>query len=252
MPAELTLAITCLTLVVATIAQRVVGMGFGIIMAPVVATVSGPAAAVLVVNLYAVLACGLMVPRLWRDIDWTRLAWLVPPAVLAGVVGLFAARVADVDVLRVGVGLVALLGVALSVAFSRTTHTVDGPVTRATAGAGIGLLNASVALGAPAITIYAIVSRWAGPTFSATLQPFWVVVSLATLVERQLIAPGGAPDWPWWGWVLAAVATTAGTFAAETVARHVTARAARAAVIVLSLISGVTVTVVGVLGLLGR
>lgn len=55
-PETLSLAITCGSLVVATISQRVVGMGFGIIMAPIVAIVADPFAAVLVVNLYAVLA----------------------------------------------------------------------------------------------------------------------------------------------------------------------------------------------------
>lgn len=248
---ELALAITSVALVVAPIAQRAVGMGFGIIMAPVVALVAGPLAAVLVCNLYAALACGLMVPRLWRDIDWGRWWPLTIAAVIGSVPGLFVVRLADVDWLRIGVGTAAILGVVLSVAFARTQHTIDGPAVRVAAGGGIGLLNAAVALGAPAIAVYTMLSRWSGPSFTATMQPFWVVVCLLTLAQRQVIAPGGAPAWPWWGWLLAAIATVAGTLAAEPVARRISARVARLGVIALSLTSGVTVTAVGVAGLLG-
>ena len=249
-PETLSLAITCASLVVATIAQRVVGMGFGIIMAPIVAIVAGPFAAVLVVNLYAALACALMVPRVWRHIDWNRLAWLVTPAALASIVGLLVARASDADVLRIGVGVAAILGVVVSVAFARTEHTIDGPIARVTAGSTIGLMNSAVALGAPGVGVYSMVSRWSGPSFSATMQPFWVVLSGVTLLERQVLSPGGAPDWPWWGWLGAAAATAVGSLAAEPVARAVSPRVARLGVIVLSLTSGIAVTVVGVQGML--
>lgn len=245
------LLITCASLVVATIAQRVVGMGFGIIMAPIVAIVAGPFAAVLVVNSYAILACALMLPNVWRHIDWGRVVWLVVPAAVASVAGLLVARATDDDVLRIGVGVVALLGVLVSVLFSRSAHTIDGPAVRVAAGASIGLLNSSVALGAPPVAAYSMLSRWSGPSFTATMQPFWVVLSGLTLLQRHLISPGGAPAWPWWGWVAAALATGAGSVAAEPVARLVSPRLARIGVVVLSLASGIAVTAVGVRGLGG-
>lgn len=249
-PPELSLIITCVALVLATIAQRVVGMGFGIIMAPIVAIVAGPLAAVLVVNVYAALACALMVPNLWRDIDWSRWRWLVAPATVGSVLGLLVARATDADVLRVGVGVAAILSVLVSMRFARTDHLIDGRRMRVASGATIGLLNSSVALGAPPIAVYSMLSRWSGPSFSATMQPFWVVLCLVTLAQRQVIAPGGAPAWPWWGWVTAAVATTAGSLTAEPVARRISARVARLGVIVLSLTSGIAVATVGVVGLL--
>ncbi|GMA40348.1 sulfite exporter TauE/SafE family protein [Mobilicoccus caccae] len=251
MPPEVSLLITCASLVVATIAQRVVGMGFGIIMAPVVAIVAGPYSAVLVVNLFAALACALMVPYLWRDIDWGRLLWLVVPASFGSIVGLLLARVTDADVLRLGVGVAAILGVVVSVVFERGEHTVDAAAARTASGTTIGILNSAVALGAPAIAVYSMLSRWSGPSFSATMQPFWVVLSLMTLLQRQVIAPGGAPAWPWWGWACAAMATVVGSITAERVAHRVTPRAARLAVIVLSLTAGLSVTGVGIFGLLG-
>lgn len=251
MPPEVSLAITCVSLVVATIAQRVVGMGFGIIMGPVVAIVAGPHAAVLVANLYSALACGLMVSYLWRHIDWHRLLWLLPPAMVGSVGGLLFARGTDPDLLRVGVGIMAISGVVLSVGFARTEHRLDGPMTRGVSGASIGALNSAVALGAPAIAVYSMLSRWSGPSFSATMQPFWVVLSLVTLAQRQLIAPGGAPDWPVWGWGIAAFATVIGSVTAERVARHVSPHAARIGVVILSLTAGVSVTAVGIDGIVG-
>ena len=77
------------------------------------------------------------------------------------------------------------------------------------------------------------------------------VLGAVTLLQRQLVSPGGAPKWPWWGWLLAAIATAIGSFASEPVARRVSPRATRLGVIGLSLASGIAVTAVGIAGLLG-
>lgn len=247
----LPLAVLCVALLVATLSQRVAGMGFGLVMGPTAALLVGPIAAVVLVNVMAIVACGLILPRVWRDIDWRRLAWIGIPAAALSIAGLLLARVVSADLLRIAVGAVAILGVVLATLFVRTEHRLDGPVTRVTSGGLIGLLNAAVGVGAPAVGVYQIVSRWEPRSFAATMQAFWPIVSIATLVERQLLVPDGWPEWPWWAWLAGVVATAAGTLIAEPIARRIPARAVRIAIVALSILGGAAVIVAGVVGLAG-
>lgn len=245
-----TLLLYAAALFVATVAQRVVGLGFGLVMGPVSALVAGPIAAVPLNCIFAVVACSLMLPGVWRDIDWRRMAWLLAPAIPAGVVGLLAARMVPTDALRIAIGIVTIVGVLVSVAFHRSSHTLDGPTTRIASGFAIGGFNAAVGVGAPLVGMYSLLSRWDTRVMAATMQPFWVILNLVTLAERQLLVPDGFPEWPWWAWLGASAAAALGTLFAHRIAEHITAAAARWTIIVLSVVGGAVVIVTGVAGLL--
>lgn len=246
----LTLLLYAAAVFVATVSQRVIGLGFGLVMGPVSAIVAGPIAAVPLNCIFAVIACALMLPGVWRDVDWRRLTWLLVPAAIASVGGLLLARAVPTDALRIGVGLVTIVGVLVSVAFQRTAHTLDGAPTRILSGIGIGLCNSAVGVGAPVVGIYSLVSRWDTRVFAATMQPFWVILNLVTLAERQLLVPDGFPEWPWWAWLGASAAAVIGTVFAHRIAHRVPERVARWSIIGLSIAGGLAVIVTGVLGLL--
>ncbi len=246
-----TLLLYAAALFVATVAQRVVGLGFGLVMGPVSAIVAGPIAAVPLNCIFAIVACGLMLPGVWRDVDWRRMTWLLLPAIPASVAGLLVARMVPTDALRIAVGIVAIAGLLLSVVFTRTSHTLDGAGTRITSGIAIGGFNAAVGVGAPLVGAYALVSRWDPRVMAATMQPFWVVLNVVTLVERQLLVPDGFPEWPWWAWAGSAGAAAIGTLFAHRIADHVPAALARATIVVLSIAGGIAVIATGVFGLLG-
>ena len=176
--------------------------------------------------------------------------WLLLPALPATVAGLLVARAVPTDALRIAVGIVAIAGLLVSVAFTRTEHTLDGPATRIASGLAIGGLNAAVGVGEPPVGVYALVSRWDPRVLAATMQPFWVVLNVATLASRQLLVPEGFPDWPWWAWAGAAAAAALGTVLAHRIAHRVPARVARIAIVVLSLAGGAAVIESGVTGLL--
>lgn len=247
----LALGVFCAALLVACIAQRVVGLGFGLVMAPVAALVAGPIAALPLNAVFSVIACSLMLPGVWRDIDWRRMLWLLVPAVVASIPGLLLARAVSPDSLRIAVGLITLGGVVVSVALQRTEHRFDGPLTRTASGAAIGVMNAAVTTGAPAVGIYSLVSRWDPRPFSASMQPFWVGLGLVTIAERQLLVPDGWPEWPWWAWLAGTVAAVVGTLFAHPIAHRVRPGAARWAVVVLSLLGGTAIIWQGVQGIMG-
>nr|WP_277603985.1 sulfite exporter TauE/SafE family protein [Agrococcus sp. ARC_14] len=237
-------------LFVASVAQRVVGLGFGLVMGPVSAIVAGPIAAVPLNCIFGIVACGLMIPGVWRDIDWRRMAWLLAPAIPASIAGLLIARMVPTDALRIAIGIIAILGVLVSVVFHRSRHTLDGPTTRIATGVAIGGFNAAVGVGAPLVGMYSLVSRWEPRVMAATMQPFWVGLNVTTLVERQLLVPDGFPEWPWWAWLGASAATAIGTLFAHRIAHRVSATAARTTIIVLSIVGGAVVIVTGIVGLL--
>lgn len=230
--------------------QRMIGMGWGLVVTPAVALVSGPLAAVLVVNLYGALACLIILPRVWHEVDWRRLAWLVVPALALMVPGLLLAKGIETEVLRIAVGVIAILGVVITVAFTASGRAHDGPVLRVAAGSTIGLLNASVGMGAPALGVYTLLSGWTDRTFVATMQPFWVIVSGVIVAVRPLVAPEGSPDWPLWAWLVLCLPVVAGVLLGNRLAHRVNATVVRVSIIALSVAGGVALIVTGTLALL--
>jgi uncharacterized membrane protein YfcA len=230
--------------------QRMIGMGWGLVVTPAIALVAGPLAAVLVVNLYGAIACLIILPKVWREVDWRRLLWIAVPALAVMVPGLLLAKGLDTDLLRVAVGVIAVTGVVITVAFTTTARTHDGPVLRVATGTAIGLLNSSVGMGAPAVGVYSLVSGWQDRTFVATMQPFWVLISGAIVVVRPFVAPEGSPDWPLWAWLVLAAPVVAGVLLGNRLAHLVSRAVVRWAIIGLSVLGGVALIVTGTLGLL--
>lgn len=230
--------------------QRMIGMGWGLVVTPAIALAAGPLAAVLVVNLYGAIACLIILPKVWGEVDWRRLLWIALPALALMVPGLLLAKGLDTDVLRVAVGVIAIAGVLITVAFTSTARTHDGPALRVATGTAIGVLNASVGMGAPAVGVYSLVSGWQDRTFVATMQPFWVLISGAIVVVRPFVAPEGAPDWPLWAWLVLAVPVVAGVLLGNRLAHLVDRTVVRRAIIGLSVLGGAALIVTGTMGLL--
>lgn len=246
----LSLGVAALAVLVGAAGQRMIGMGWGLIVTPVVALIAGPLAAVLMVNLYGAVACLIILPRVWHDVDWRRLVWLLVPAVALMVPGLLVAQALDTDLLRVIVGAIAVAGVIVSVAVTSTARHRDGPGLRLAAGSSIGLLNASVGMGAPIVGLYSLVSGWHDKTFVATMQPFWALVSGTIVIVRPFVAPEGAPDWPLWGWLALVAPVAAGVLLGDRMAHRVNRTAVRWSIIVCSLLGGVSLVIAGSLALL--
>ncbi|SDH87368.1 sulfite exporter TauE/SafE family protein [Agrococcus jejuensis] len=246
---EWSFVVALVALAIGALAQRTVGMGFGLVVTPTMVLAVGPVEAVLVVNVFGIVACAMIIGRVWRDIDWRGLVWLVLPAIALTIPGILLAQASDADALKVAVGVLALVGVVVSAGFAKTERSLDGPPLRMASGALVGALNSSVGLGAPVIGMFAILSKWDHRVFAATMQPFWILLSLSTVVSRQLVAPGGAPPWEWWMWLVAIAPVLVGVLAGERIAARIDQAMARRAVIVFSLLSGIAVLVTGIVGL---
>ncbi|MFF2275997.1 TSUP family transporter [Agromyces sp. NPDC058126] len=238
------------SVLVGAAAQRVTGMGFALIASPALVILLGPFDGVIVVNLCAVLSSLLILPRVWRDVEWRRFTWLVLPAFVGTAAGALVATLVPGPVLQLGVGVLVIVALTVTLLVTRTEHTASGPAPAIIAGTASGFMNASAGVGGPALSVYAVATRWSQTAFAATAQAYFVAIGAAALTGKL-----AATGWAWpaldaGAWPFIVGALLVGLVAGEWLAPRVGHRAARAAVIVIAYLGGAAALVDGAIDLL--
>lgn len=245
----MTLAIMGLV-VLAALLQRVTGIGFAMMLAPFLVVMIGPHGGVMLTNLLSVLAPVLMMPAVWKDIQWRRLAPIALTAVLVMPPAGWLANALPQGPLYIVVASLVLIGLSLSVILSRVNTHIDGPSTRVLTGVGAGGGVILAGVGGPAMTMYAVISQWDVRKFAATLQPLWVLMALGGFLTKLIFSGNEMPAFPVWFWVGAVIAILAGIQLGVWVHRRVSDALARKVVIffafvgaLLSLLTGLRETI---------
>jgi uncharacterized protein len=242
-------ALVLLSVVVGAITQRVAGMGFGLVVTPALVLLLGPYDGVVVVNLGGALVAGILIFRVWGDIDWRRYAGLAVAAIVAIIPGSVLALVLPEAALEVTIGALIIVGVIVSIRVGQTTPASHGGALLIAAGATSGLMGTLAGVSGPPIGVYAIATRWPHRTFAATTQPYFLTVSIAALVTKQVISgdqPSALDPWQWAAIIGAVVLALA---ASEVFYRRIPERWARRAVIGLALLGGVATLIHGAIQL---
>ncbi|WP_431862849.1 TSUP family transporter [Micrococcus terreus] len=230
--------------------QRIAGIGFAMMLAPFMVVLLGPHGGVLFVNLLGAVAPAMIIPRVRSRIDPVILRRLVIPAVVATVPGVLLTLVLPTAPMSIAVGLLVIVGLGVAVGMRASGRPRDGSGLQYATGAAAGLTSAVAGVGGPALTAYALVSRWDLRTFAATIQPFFVVIGVVGFGMKLLLDPAQMPELPWWGWVGSIVAIVAGIWVGEKLEPHLPDRIVRILVIVIGFIGAALALVQGVLGLL--
>lgn len=249
-----TLGIFCIVLasvLVGAVAQRIAGLGFALLIAPFLVIILGPHAGVLLVNICGVVSSAIIVGRVWRDIDWSMFRWLVVPSLFGSIPGSFLAVVIPSAPLSVTVGVVVLVALTVSLVLQRSDVVLRGNAPKVVAGFTAGLTNSMAGVGGPAVSAYAVLSRWPQRPFAATLQPFFVCIGSVTLVAKLLLDPSQAPLLAPWMWVAIGLAIVGGIVAGEKLGRFVRDDQARLFVIVIAFVGAAFAVVKGLADLLG-
>lgn len=221
-------------MIVGAVAQRIAGLGFALLVAPLLVLILGPHEGVILVNMCGVVSSVLIAPRVWKDIDWSMFRWLVIPSFFGSIPGSIAAVYLPAAPLAVTVGAVVLVGLFISLVLQRTDLVLRGNPPKVVAGIASGLTNSMAGVGGPAVSAYALLARWPQRPFAATLQPFFAVIGTVALVAKLWIDPGKAPPLDGWMWPLIGVAIVAGIIAGEKLAPFVRDDHARAAVVIIA------------------
>ncbi|WP_125100728.1 sulfite exporter TauE/SafE family protein [Leucobacter chromiireducens] len=244
-------ALTLALILAGSAAQRMAGLGFALLVAPFMTLVLGPHEGVLLVNLLGVLSSVLILPRVWRSIDWSMFRWLGAFAVVGAVLGSWLGQRFSPAVMSVAVGAIVIVALAASLALQHARFTTEPRAPRAAAGFLSGLTNALAGVGGPAVSAYAVLTRWPQTAFAATLQPYFILVGATSATAKLTMDPAGIPAAAWWFWLLVVLAVLGGIAAGERLLRVVAPTQVRRFVIVLAFVGAGASLVHGAVDLLG-
>ncbi len=246
------IGIVLLVLVCAMI-QRVVGLGLGMIMAPFAVIMIGAHEGVMLVNFLGGATPLLMLPRIWRDIEWRKVAWIGLAAVAIMPAAAWVSVISPSGPLYVVVAVLVLISVIVSVVLNRIQAVVgdDSRTAQVLTGIGAGAGTVLGGVGGPAVTVYAVLSRWSILKMVATLQPLWILISFVSFFSKWAMDDGQMPDLAWWVWAACLVAIGAGLALGESVQHRVSEDAMRRFVIGLALLGSLLALFTGVRQMLG-
>jgi uncharacterized membrane protein YfcA len=144
-----TYAVIAAAVLVGSVVQSAVGLGVGLVAAPVTALLE-PALMPGALLMVAVLMPCLTLVNDHHDIDWSGLLWSLPARVPGTVVGVWVVTTLTARELGIAIGVVVLLAAAV------TWRAVTVPVNRATlsvAGFASGITGTATSIGGPPIAI---------------------------------------------------------------------------------------------------
>ncbi|MGO1523742.1 MAG: sulfite exporter TauE/SafE family protein [Nesterenkonia sp.] len=233
------------TLVVAGI-QRIVGFGFGMVMAPFLVLIMPPHEGVMLVNFLSIFAPILIMWQLRQYIEWGKFLWLAVPALLIMPAAAWLAVHTPPGPLYIVVAAVVLMGLVISAVIRRVSSRVDGRTVQTLTGIGAGAGTVLAGVGAPATTVYTVLSRWSLLKMIATLQPLWLVMSAAAFGMKWALDQGQLPGLPWWGWVGSTAAIVVGIYLGQWVQRRVSDQLIGRSVLALAALGAVAALFTGV------
>ncbi|QZY51996.1 sulfite exporter TauE/SafE family protein [Leucobacter tenebrionis] len=236
--------------VIGAVAQRVAGLGFAMLISPFMTLLIGAHSGVVLVNVLGVLSSALIVPRVWRSIDWSMFRWLSAFAVVGSLTGAWVAGLFSPPVMAVAVGGVVIVGLGASLLVRSGRLTTEPRAPRAVAGLLSGLTNSLAGVGGPAVSAYAVLTRWPQVSFAATLQPYFLLIGATSATAKLLLDPRALPATDWWFWGLVVLALLAGIGLGERLLRRVTAGQVRRVVILLAFAGAAASVVQGLVELL--
>ena len=243
--------VAVLTLVVVgAAAQRTAGLGFALLVSPLMTLVIGGHEGVLLVNFLGFASSSLILSRVWRDIDWSILRWLAAFSVIGAAFGAWLSLQFSADVMAIAVGAVVLVALGSSVAVRGNRITTEARAPRAIGGLLSGATSALAGVGGPAVSAYAVLTKWPQTSFVATLQPYFMLSSAASITSKLVLDPSGLPRLDGWMWPLILVAMVAGIGAGELLLKRVTASQVRRFVVVIAFAGALASLVRGIVGVI--
>lgn len=244
-------ALVLLCVVVGVGLQRVSGTGAGLVLAPMLTLILGPASGVLLSNVTAFVSCVLLTIAMRRNIQWRKAAVLMVACVPGAFLGALVVRSASTAWLQIIVGGMVLAAVLLIVVvawLNRLPHH-DRPWMVPATGLLGGLTNTIAGVGAPPMVIYAKLTRWSQDHFAATAQPVFMVMNVASVLVKVSTGSVTTDLPPLWLLPAAVTAALVGIGVGALVARRVSGVVAGEIALALAGLGGLTALVMGLLDL---
>lgn len=231
--------------------QRLSGTGVGLVVAPVLALLMGPALGVFMANATTMLSGTIIMLAVLKDVDWRRYLIFLPAGILGAIPAALLVRELSAAWLNIVIGLVVVAALALTFGTPRVRHIRSRWLTAAGGAAG-AFLNTSAGVAAPAMVIYAKFARWPQRSFAATMQPTFATFGALSVGSKLAVGAMAISQLPpWWLFPVIFAAVGLGIIAGGRLARLVTAEAARRLAITLAGAGAVVALVRGLVMLAG-
>lgn len=160
--------------VVAAVIRAFTGFGFALLAIPVLVLVLPPAQVVPFIFLLELVISITLLPRLWHEVDFRGLRWLLPGAILATPVGGYVLLAASAEALRLAIGLVVVTAALL---MARGLRFRSRPGVAASFGTGLisGTLNGAAGIPGPPVVLFYLATPAADSVSRATLIAYFSV-----------------------------------------------------------------------------
>lgn len=244
------MAIIAAAVLIGTILQRLSGTGVGLVVAPVLSLLLGPAFGVLVTNMTTVVSGFLIMLSVWSAINWRKFWLIIPAAVIGAWPGAWLVGVLSAGWLSIILGSIVVAALLVTVTLRRLPEWTTKPPAVITGLIG-GFFNTTSGVAAPVMVIYSRLSRWDQRSFAATLQPIFMTMGAASVVSKLAlgsVSTDGGAGIPF-GWLFAAIVLTViiGILIAGQLAKVVSASAARTLAMTLAGLGGAGAIIRGVI-----
>ncbi|WP_415854195.1 sulfite exporter TauE/SafE family protein [Sinomonas sp. G460-2] len=223
--------------------QRISGVGFALVASPFLVMILGPFNGVIVVNVFGTLTALLVFVQVFRQVEYRRVFAMMIPAIIAVVPGSWVASHAPPALLSTLIGAMIILALVASLTV-RQAPALQSRFGAAAAGFVSGFMNVTAGVGGPAVTAYALASRWKHAAFAVSIQLYFFGVGLASLAAKHSVPALDLPQW-----AACAAALVLGIVLGNYVGPKIPAKASRAAVVVLAFTGAALLLVNGILAL---
>ncbi|MGM9471331.1 sulfite exporter TauE/SafE family protein [Pseudarthrobacter sp. YS3] len=230
--------------------QRLTGLGFALVAAPFLVLLIGPVDGVILVNICGALTSASVMARVFKQVQWRKYVVLVPSALIGIIPGAILVQYVPTAWLELSVGALVIMSLTVGLTL-RSPHQRKGLSPLVLAGSVSGLMNTTAGVGGPALSVYAIMTRWEQIRFAATMQPYFLTIGITSVTAKLLANPSSMPQLPTWIWLSMAAAIILGLFAGEALAKRMPAPSARRLMIVLAYVGSVAATGRGMWELIG-
>ncbi|UKA64547.1 sulfite exporter TauE/SafE family protein [Arthrobacter sp. FW306-04-A] len=243
-------ALLILAVLMGSAMQRLTGLGFALVAAPFLVLLIGPVNGVILVNICGALTSAAVLARVFRHVQWGKYAILAPSALIGIIPGAVIVQYVPTAWLELLVGALVILSLTVGLAL-RAPRRRTGLRPLVLAGSMSGLMNTTAGVGGPALSVYAIMSRWEQITFAATMQPYFLTIGITSVTAKLLTQPSSMPQLPPWIWVSMGAAIILGLFAGEALAKRMPSQSARRLMVLLAYVGSVAAAARGIWELLG-
>jgi uncharacterized membrane protein YfcA len=183
------LLLLALAAVMGAFVQAVVGLGMGLVAAPIVGLLAPSMVPALPLWL-ALLISGLMLTGERAHIDWRALGWALPARVPGTLIGAWLVLSFTEEQIGIALALMTLLAVGVAV---RAAHIPVTPRTLLGAGFGAGVTGTATSIGGPAIAL--LFQREPPAVMRSTLSVFFFVGVLLSLAGLAISGSVSRESW---------------------------------------------------------